>query len=264
MAASPRAEQVEALLASLYRDEVRHSRLIWRLEADRRYDWPYPGLWHDPAGATLIDLTGHPRLDGGPSPDRIPWFQAGAEDGEALELLLGVRLPPLCEVLLDQRFHDRLARLGDVHSAGALEVHACAPGQLGEAALPLDPTRLTPRQRALVAEDDWRPDDLAEECDETRDGVRWAIVRDGHIVSRLLVQTVSRHVRELADVQTRADRRRRGYGAGLVQAVTRRLHERGLTVTYSVHPDNAPSRALAQAVGFRPVFTWERYALIRR
>ena len=254
-------EPVERLLAWLYRDELRHSRLIWRLESDLRRDppWTPDGLWLDPAGAALVDLSDHPTLGGG-----RPWFQAAADDGAALELLAALRLPEECEILLDQAFRPVIECLGAVESAGALEVWACAPGELGEAALPFEPTRLTIRHRALAAADDWRADDLDEECDESRGGVRWAIIREDRLAARLLVQPVSAHVAEIADLHVAEDRRRRGYGAGLVQAVVRRLHERGLTVTYSVHPSNAASRAVAAAVGFTPRFTWERYVVRRK
>lgn len=254
--------RVAALREWLYRDELAHSRLLWRLENDARRDdpWPYPHLWHDPAGAVLVDLNDHPLL--GDDAD-LPWYQADADDPAALELLLALWLPPRCAVLLDQRFADVLARLGRLEPDRTLDVYHCPVGQLGEAALPCEPVRLTQRHRSLVAEDDWRPDDLAEECDETRGGVRYALIRGGHLATRLLLQPVSDGLVEIADLHTRPDRRRRGYAASLVQQVVRRAHEKGLGVTYSVHPSNLPSVQLAQQVGFRYAFTWERYRLTR-
>lgn len=255
------AREVERVLEWLYGDELRHSRLIWRFEADRQLEppWPYGGVWYDPAGAVVVDLGCHPTL-GGTDP---PWFHVDADDLDALELLCGVRLPMSSEVLCGTLHTAALRPLGRVSSTGVLEVYACRPGELGEAALPYEPTRLTTRHRRLVAEVGWRPEDLSDETDESRDGVRWAILRDDRIVSRLLVQRVSKNVCEIADVHTRPELRRRGYGAALVQAVVRRLHERGLTATYSVHPSNQPSRRLASRIGFRYQFTWERVRLER-
>lgn len=251
---------VAPLLAWLYRDELRHSRLIWRLEADARLDpaWPYEGLYFDPAGAALVDLRGHPKLGADP-----PWFQADATDPAALELLCAVRLPELSEVLVSTELVPVLAAVGATTSTGVLDVYVCAPDELGEAALPYQPLRLTTRHRALVAAEDWRPDDLAKEVDEAAGGVRWAILRDGRIASRLLVQRVSEHLAEVADVCTRRELRRRGYGAAVVQQVVRRLHERGLTATYSVHPSNRPSIRLAESVGFHLAFRWERIRVRR-
>jgi len=245
----------------LYEDELLRSRMLWRLESDARLDppWPYAGCWHDPAGAALIDLRGHPEL-GAQEP---PWFYAEATDEAALELLCGVRLPMACEVLLNCTLQPVLERLGSITGAGVLEVWSCAPGELGDAALPYEPVRLDNHHRALVVDDLWRPDDFAKEQDETAGGVRWAIIRDNKLVSRLLCQPVSEHVVEIADLQTRTSHRRRGYGAALVQQVVRRMHERGLTVTYSVHPSNEPSRQLARGVGFSPLLTWERVRLVR-
>jgi ribosomal protein S18 acetylase RimI-like enzyme len=256
-----RAAQIERILAWLYRDELRHSRVIWRLEYDARLDppWPYRGLWWDPAGALLLDLRGHPRLDGeGP-----PWFQAAAQDPAALELLAALWLPREALVLANTDLRPAFAALGEVTVDSTLDVYVCPPGALGDAALPYAPTRLTTRHRALVAAADWRPEDLAAESDEAREGVRWAIIRDEHLVSRLLVQPVCRHFAELSDVHTAPDRRRRGYAASLVHGVVRRLHEKGLSATYSVHPDNTPSVALAQRCGFAPGFAWQRWRVAR-
>ncbi|NUQ00240.1 MAG: GNAT family N-acetyltransferase [Armatimonadetes bacterium] len=256
-----RTSDVQRVLEWLYQDELRHSRLIWRLESDARLEppWPFRHLYYDPAGAVLVDLHGHPKL-GGADPD---WFQVDATDPVALGLLCGVRLPQHSEILCHGDLLPVLQTLGATETVGMLEVHVCWPGELGPAALPCEPTRLTPRHRAQVAEDGWRPDDLAEELDEEQGGVRWAILRDNRIVSRLLVQRVSEHLAEVADVQTAADARRRGFGAALVQNVVRRLHERGLGVTYSVHPSNRPSLALAASVGFRFAFRWQRVRVTR-
>ncbi|MBI2297715.1 MAG: GNAT family N-acetyltransferase [Armatimonadetes bacterium] len=252
--------KIERAMEWLYRDELRGSRLLWRLEADRRLDppWPYADCWFDPAGAVLVDFRGHPEL-GRADP---PWLHAEATDSAALELLCGVRLPMACEVLCHAEHVPLMASLGSVERTGVLDVYLCAPGEIGEAALPYEPVRLTHRHRAQVAEADWRLDDFDRETDEEH-GVRWAILRDGKIVCRLLVQRITRGFAELEDVFTRPHSRRRGYGAALVQQVVRRLHERGLAVTYSVHPSNEPSRRLAEAVGFSYAFTWERVKLVR-
>jgi len=257
----PGPSPLERLRDWLYEDELARSRMLWRVESDARLEppWPYAEVWFDPAGAALIDLQGHPEL-GRQSP---PWFYAEATDPAALELLCGVRLPIACEVLLNCTLHPVLERLGRVTGSGALEVWSCAPGARGEAALPYEAVRLDNRHRALVVDDLWRPDDFGHEQDEDAGGVRWAIVREHQLVSRLLCQRVSQHVVEIADLQTRAAHRRRGYGAALVQQVVRRMHERGLTVTYSVHPSNEPSRKLAAGVGFEPLLTWERVRLER-
>ena len=263
MAPTDHQDRVEALLDWLYRDELRHSRLIWRLEADRRLDppWPYEGLWYDRAGAAMIDLRAHPTLG---DPDHgLPWYQIAGDDPVAMELLLAAWLPPTCEVLADTELLPILERLGHVGSSGRLQVRACAPGELLGGAAPCRPTRLTLRHRALVAENDWRPDDLADEIDESRGGVRWALLDGGHLLARLVVQPVSRQVVEVADVHTRPDQRRQGHAAALLTSVVRRLHERGLTVTYSVHPSNLPSIRLAASLGFTPRFSWERYLLER-
>lgn len=263
MADPAHQSRVEALLAWLYRDELRHSRLIWRLEADRRLDppWPYAGLWHDPAGAAMVDLRAHPTL--GDPEHGLPWYQVAGDDPIAVELQLATWLPPTCEILADLDLLPILERLGHVASSGRLQVRACAPGELTGTAAPCRPTRLSLRHRALVAENDWRPDDLADETDEARGGVRWAIIEGGHLLARLVVQPVSEHVVEVADVHTRPDVRRRGHAAALIAHVVRRLHERGFTVTYSVHPSNLPSIRLAASLGFTPRFTWERYLLER-
>lgn len=254
-------EPIDRMLAWAYAEELLQSRFLWRLEWDSRLPepWPYAGAWFDPAGAALLDLSAHPYLGGGAE----PWFQAGFDDLAGLELLLAVRLPERCQLMADTRAEPVLRALGQVELQAILEVHACPPGELGEAAIAYHPTRLTTRHRALCAEADWRPEDLPDEQDEESGGMRWALLRDGHIASRLLVQRVSRGVAELADVETARAYRRRGYGAALVQAMVRRLHERELTVTYSNHPDNAPSLALAAAVGFKPLMSWGRYRLRR-
>ena len=255
------AAVVDRMLEWLYTDELRHSRMIWRIEADRRAAdvLPYAGAWFDPAGAALIDLSGHPRTGSAAR----PWLQVAATDADALELLLGVRAPAACEVLVDCEYTPAVAALGSLTSAGELEVHTCPPGELGRAALPYDPTRLTLRHRAIVAEDGWRPEDLAAEQDEDQGGVRWAIIREGHLVARLLLQRITGNLVEISDVHTHPDFRRRGYGAALVQSMVRRLHERGLTASYSVHPSNHASLALAAAVGFQYAFRWERVLLYR-
>lgn len=258
----PAAEALlERIRSWLYESELARSRMLWRLESDLRLEppWPYADAWFDPAGAALLDLRGHPEL-GELDP---PWFYAEGSDPAALELLCGVRLPPSCEVLLNCALQPVLEKLGTLTGAGVLEVWSCAPGELGEAALPYEPTRLDSRHRALVVDDLWRPDDFGDEQDEDAGGVRWAIIREQKLVSRLLCQRVSRNVVEIADLHTRPTSRRRGYGAALVQHVVRRMHERGLTVTYSVHPSNEPSRQLAAGVGFRPLLSWERVRLER-
>ncbi|MCC7492102.1 MAG: GNAT family N-acetyltransferase [Fimbriimonadaceae bacterium] len=255
------AAAVAAALAWALDDPLPRSRLLWRLTADGRLEppWPYAAAWWDPAGAVLLDLTGHPSF-GASDP---PWLQLDGADLAAAELLAAVRLPAHCEVLLPTTLGPAVAALGQTSVVSRLEVLVCPPGALGDAALPYPVTRLTPRHRALVAADDWRPEDLAAETDEERAGTRWAILRHGQLVSGLLVQRIGARLAELADVHTRPEYRRRGYGAALVQGVVRRLHERGITATYSVHPDNLPSRALAAAIGFQPLLCWERRRLDR-
>ncbi len=252
---------VERVLHWLYRDELRHSRLIWRLEADQRNHWSSlsDALFYDAAGAAVLDLGAHPRFQNAVR----PWLQTAATDPAALELLLALRAPAHCEVLVDGAYAAVLRSLGQCVSAGELQVHVCAPGELGPAARPYEPTRLTMRHRAMVAEDGWRPQDLVHETDEEQDGVRWAIIRDGRLAARLLVQRISHGLIEISDVHTHPEYRRRGYGSALVQNVVRRAHEHGLAATYSVHPDNRPSLALAAAVGFQPAFRWERVILER-
>jgi len=252
--------ELQRALAGLYAAELERSRLIWRIEADARLDppWTSPGIWCDPAGALLVDLSDHPTLGADP-----PWYQAEATDADALELLCAIRLPAVCEVLLPSHLVAVLARLGATEPQAELVVLACAPGELGEAALPYQPIRLGTRHRHLVAGDHWRPEDLTDEMLEEHGGTRWGLVRDGQLGSGLLAEKVSNQVRELADVHTRPELRRRGFGAALVQGVVRRLHERGLTATYTAHPSNLPSLALAARCGFREVFRWQRVRLRR-
>lgn len=255
------AALVSEVTAWLHRDELRHSRLLWRLESDRKLDpaWPYADLWYDRSGAALVDFRGHPKL-GEAEP---PWFQAEADDPVALELLCAIRLPPLCEVLCATPLVPLLSHLGRLEPLGALDVLACQPGELGEPALSYEVTKLTGHHRPLVTAAGWRPDDFSAETDEDRAGVRWAILYDDQIVCRLLAERVSRNYVELTDLYTIPKFRRRGFGAALVHNVTRRLHERGLGVTYSVHPTNEPSRQLAVGVGFRDALSWERVRLHR-
>lgn len=257
---SPPAE-IERLLDWLHQAELAHSRLLWRLRQDARLDppWPYAGLWHDPAGAVLIDLSHHPEFAAADP----PWLQAEFTDPAALELLCGVRLPARCELLVDRAALPLLGSLGSVTTVAELDVLACPPGRMGEAAIAYQPVRLTARDRALCAAADWRPDDLADETDLDRGGVRYALLRDGQIASRLLVQKVCEQIAELADVATDPAYRRRGYAAALIQQVVRRLHERGWTVTYSTHPTNQASQALARGLGFSPMMRWGRYRVER-
>jgi len=54
----------------------------------------------------------------------------------------------------------------------------------------------------------------------------------------------------VGNVFTRADHRRRGYGAATTSAVVAELLNLGLTVVLNVRQDNAPAIRLYQRLGF--------------
>ncbi|HAZ62024.1 MAG TPA: hypothetical protein DCZ72_00200 [Armatimonadetes bacterium] len=264
MAEPEQARLVAQIRAWCHEDPIRRSRFAWLLSMDERRDppWPYGGLWFDRGGAALADLSPHPEY-GTHLDNRLPWFQAAGEEWLPLLRLLDQRLPAECEVLADEVAREVLESLGTVEPTGSLSVRACAPGELTGHARPVPAVRLTSADRALVAADDWRPEDLDRETDEHQDGVRWAIIERRQIICRLIVQPISEGLAEISDVHTHPDHRRQGLGAGLVAHVLRRLHDEGWTATYSVHPSNFASICLASSLGFTERFIWERYWLRR-
>jgi L-amino acid N-acyltransferase YncA len=103
----------------------------------------------------------------------------------------------------------------------------------------LEPARFEPVINVLVS--------LEQSADHRP---RATIRRDGTVMAAATVNWQSARYAEIG-VETRSEERRQGWGRSVVAALCARLLETGRTPIYAVSADNAPSRQLARAAGFR-------------
>jgi len=111
------------------------------------------------------------------------------------------------------------------------------------------PETFTPRFAAEVV---WVPPEHPEgrTLRERHRGEVFGVFRAGELISRSSLKTESDEAWEIA-VTTGEAYRRQGLGASVVSRATEFIFEQGKTALYNCDATNAPSRALAESLGYR-------------
>ncbi|MFW6062447.1 MAG: GNAT family N-acetyltransferase, partial [Planctomycetota bacterium] len=160
-----------------------------------------------------------------------------------------------------ENMHDQatIARLRSAVAPAARQAGVRAPRRaLGDLLLACDAEHLIPHcsgERVRLSEADLPfASDLPEPRRAIEEGVAWGVAAGGPIVSIAWAHrtgVMSDRIAELG-VTTAPAHRGRGYAKSAVSAVVEQITARGGEALYACRPDNLPSRAVAQAVGFVP------------